>query len=73
MFGLAADGKVSKKGMPSPLRLAVIANAHFHVVRLPVIPAWLQKAALALGAALGKLAGFTPTYASQATPEPAYA
>jgi quercetin dioxygenase-like cupin family protein len=73
MFGLAVDGKVSKKGMPSPLRLAVIANAHFDVVRLPVIPAWLQKAALAMGAPLGKLAGFTPTYTAQAAAKPAYA
>ncbi len=73
MFGLAADGKVSKKGMPNPLRLAVIANAHFDVVRLPGIPAWLQKAALSMGAPLGRLAGFTPTYSSQAALEPVYA
>jgi len=29
MFALAADGKTNRKGMPSPLRLAVIARAHF--------------------------------------------
>ena len=29
MFALAADGKTNKKGMPNPLRLAVIARAHF--------------------------------------------
>src|ERR671938_386329 len=29
MFGLAADGKTNRKGMPNPLRLAVIAQAHF--------------------------------------------
>ena len=29
MFSLAADGKTNRKGMPNPLRLAVIANAHF--------------------------------------------
>src|SRR6476659_1083762 len=38
MFALAADGKTNAKGMPSPLRLAVIANHHFDVVRLPVVP-----------------------------------
>jgi hypothetical protein len=38
MFALAADGKTSKKGMPNPLRLAVIARHHFDDVRLPLIP-----------------------------------
>jgi quercetin dioxygenase-like cupin family protein len=38
MFNLAADGKTSKKGMPNPLRLAVIAKHHFDDVRLPLIP-----------------------------------
>jgi quercetin dioxygenase-like cupin family protein len=62
MFGLAADGKTNRKGMPGPLRLAVIANHHFDVVRLPVIPHWLQKAALAAGAPVGRLLGYQPTY-----------
>ena len=62
MYSLAADGKTSKKGMPNPFRLAVIANAHFDVVQLPVIPAWMQKAALAMGAPLGRALGYTATY-----------
>jgi quercetin dioxygenase-like cupin family protein len=62
MFGLANDGKTNRKGMPNPLRLAVIANAHFDVVRLPFPPAWLQKIGLALGAPLGRLLGYRPTY-----------
>jgi hypothetical protein len=33
MFALAEDGKTNKKGMPNPLRLAVIARAHFDTVR----------------------------------------
>jgi hypothetical protein len=32
---LAAEGKTGKRGMPNPLRLAVIANEHFDLVRLP--------------------------------------
>ena len=64
MFGLAGDGKVNAKGMPNPFRLAVIANAHFDTVRLPRIPAVLQKAALALGAPVGRLLGYSPTYAT---------
>ena len=66
MFALAADGKTNKKGMPNPLRLAVIARAHFDTVRLPQPPAWLQRAALALGAPLGRLFGYGPTYEPQA-------
>jgi hypothetical protein len=50
MFSLAADGKTSRKGMPNPLRLAVIARHHFDDVGLPVIPHVLQRAALAMGA-----------------------
>jgi mannose-6-phosphate isomerase-like protein (cupin superfamily) len=66
MFTLAVDGKTNKKGMPNPFRLAVIARAHFDVVRLPVIPHSLQRMALALGAPLGKVMGYGPTYAPEA-------
>lgn len=62
MYGLAADGKTNRKGMPSPLRLAVIANAHFDDVRLPFPPQWMQKAGLALGAPFGRMLGFGAAY-----------
>lgn len=62
MFNLAADGKTSKKGMPNPLRLAVIARHHFDDVRLPVIPHVLQRVALALGAPLGRAFGYREAY-----------
>ena len=62
MFALAADGRTNRKGMPNPLRLAVIARAHFDTVRLPFPPTWLQRAGLALGAPLGRLVGYRPTY-----------
>ena len=57
MFTLAAEGKTNSKGLPNPLRLAVIAKAHFNIVRLPSPPAVLQRAALAVGAPLGQLLG----------------
>jgi len=63
MFALAADGKTNRKGMPNPLRLAVIAHAHFDVVRLPFPPAVVQRAGLALGAPVGKVLGYRSTYA----------
>jgi mannose-6-phosphate isomerase-like protein (cupin superfamily) len=77
MFGLAADGKTSKKGMPNPLRLAVIAKHHFDDVRLPLIPHALQRAALALGAPLGRVCGYKPAYETavvyELAPEPTLA
>jgi quercetin dioxygenase-like cupin family protein len=66
MFALAADGKTSRTGMPNALRLAVIARGHFDTVRLPFPPAWLQKAALAVGAPVGRLFGYRTTYTSGA-------
>lgn len=69
MFALANDGKTNRKGMPNPLRLAVIANAHFDDVRLPFPPAWMQKVGLALGAPLGSLLGFKPVYEAVAPGE----
>ena len=62
MFALAADGKTNKKGMPNPVRMAVIANEYFDDVRAPRVPGALQKAALAAGAAVGRLVGYTPSY-----------
>jgi quercetin dioxygenase-like cupin family protein len=62
MFSLAADGKTNRKGMPNPLRLAVIAKAHFDDVRLPFPPVSLQRLGLAMGAPLGRLAGYGAMY-----------
>ena len=62
MFSLATDGKTNRKGMPNPLRLAVIANAHFDTVQLPFPPAFVQRVALACGAPVGRLFGYRETY-----------
>lgn len=62
MFGLAADGKTNRKGMPNPLRLAVIARHHFADVRLPFPPVWMQRMGLALGAPVGRVLGYQATY-----------
>jgi quercetin dioxygenase-like cupin family protein len=67
MFTLATEGKTNRKGMPNPLRLAVIARSHFDTVRLPFPPAWVQRTALAIGAPLGRLVGYRAT----AAPAPA--
>jgi quercetin dioxygenase-like cupin family protein len=64
MFTLAAEGKTNHKGMPNPLRLAVIAPSHFDTVRLPFPAAWLQRAPLAVGSRLGMLIGYRATHVS---------
>jgi hypothetical protein len=50
-----------RKGLPKPFQLAVIAAAHFDTVRLPFAPEPLQRAALALGAPIGRMLGYRPT------------
>jgi hypothetical protein len=66
MYGLAAEGKTNRKGMPNPLRLAVIARHHFEDVRLPFPPVWMQRIGLAMGAPLGRLFGYRATYVPSA-------
>jgi quercetin dioxygenase-like cupin family protein len=68
MFGLAADGKANRKGLPNPLRLAVIAKHHFADVQLPFPPPALQRVGLALGSPIGRLLGYEPVYASAGVP-----
>ena len=53
-----ARGQTGPKGLPTPLRLVVIARAHFDTVRLPFRPVALQRAALAVGAPLGRALGY---------------
>ena len=75
MYGLAADGKTNRWGMPNPFRLAVIAKENFDTVRLPIVPSFVQRAALAVGAPVGRLFGFSPTYQPTRVPalRPAFA
>jgi quercetin dioxygenase-like cupin family protein len=68
MFALATDGKTNRKGMPNPLRLAPIAEAHFDTVQLPFPPSCMQRAGLALAAPVGRLLGYGATYTGAGTP-----
>jgi len=67
MFGLAADGKTNRWGMPNPFRLAVIARKNFDTVQLPLVPVWMQRAALAVADPVGRALGFTSTYEPRGT------
>ena len=62
MFSLDAHGKTNRKGMPNPLHLAVIAQAHFDTEQLPFPPSIVQRIGLALGSPLGRVLGYQPVY-----------
>ena len=58
LFALAAEGRTNAGGLPSPLRLAVVAAAHFDTFRLAFPPAPVQRLALALAAPVGRALGY---------------
>jgi quercetin dioxygenase-like cupin family protein len=60
--GLAADGKVNKKGMPPLLQSALIANHFAPVYRLAKPPFAIQKILFSLLAPIAYLNGYRPTY-----------
>lgn len=59
---LAKDGKVDRRGLPNPLRLAVIARELGQQDYVPGIPIVLQKVALTTLAPLGRLLGYKAMY-----------
>jgi len=63
VFGLAQDGRVDAKGMPSPLQAAVLAAEFDDVIRFTARPRWLQRLAIAALAPLGRARGLRASYA----------
>jgi mannose-6-phosphate isomerase-like protein (cupin superfamily) len=59
---LAADGRVTKKGMPKPLELALFVSEFKHEVRGPGSPGWLQRASLAPLAFMARRRGRAERY-----------
>jgi quercetin dioxygenase-like cupin family protein len=62
-FGLARDGKTNRKGLPNPLRLAVLMDAYQDELRLAKPPVAIQKALFGPLAMLGRLLGYRAWYA----------
>jgi quercetin dioxygenase-like cupin family protein len=62
MFALAAEGRLNRRGLPSPLQLAAIANAHFADAQAPYIPSAVQKMGLVVGATLARALGYATRY-----------
>lgn len=67
-FGLATDGKTSRKGLPNPLQLAVLVREYQDEVRLARPPVAIQGALFGPLAVLGRLLGYRgwyPRYSAQ--------
>jgi hypothetical protein len=60
---LANDGRVTKKGMPKPLDLALFVSEFKNEVRGPGSPGWVQRATLAPLAHIGRRRGRAERYA----------
>lgn len=69
LFGLAADGKCNKKGLPNPLQLAVIGREFDKEGYLARPPLPIQRALFGALAPLGKLLGYRARYPQYSGPE----
>jgi hypothetical protein len=67
---LAEEGRVTSKGMPKPLDLALFVREFKDEVRGPGTPGWAQRAALAPLAWIARRRGRAERYVA---PKPAYA
>ena len=67
---LAAEGRVTKKGLPKPLELALFVREFKDEVRGPGSPGWVQRATLAPLAWIARSRGRDGRYAAR---RPAYA
>ncbi len=66
MCALAQEGKVSKSGLPSPLRMAVVSHALGQQDYAPAIPIVVQKAAFVVLSAIGRALGYKARHEGQA-------
>ncbi|MBX7254455.1 MAG: cupin domain-containing protein [Candidatus Promineofilum sp.] len=62
LFGLAAEGKTNKKGVPNPLQLAVISQEFTDTVQFMSPPPAVQKVIFAVLAPLGRALGYKASY-----------
>lgn len=68
LFGLANDGKVDRKGRPSPLQGAVIAQEFADVIVFTRPPPVVQKVVFAVLAPLGRRLGYRAIYPQYTKP-----
>ena len=66
-FGLAADGKTNRKGLPNPMRLAVLMREYEDEIHLAKPPLKAQRALFGPMAAVGRLIGYRGWYPKYST------
>lgn len=54
LFAIANAGHVNRRGLPTPLRFAVLLDDHRDLVYLAAAPVWLQRCAFAVLAKVGR-------------------
>ena len=64
---LAMEGKVTRRGMPRPLHLALFVDRFRNEVRAPFPPAWMVRTLMAPLAAVARWRGHAERYATPAT------
>jgi quercetin dioxygenase-like cupin family protein len=69
-FGLAADGKVGKSGIPNPLQMMVLARTYNREVRLAPPAQWILGPISILLAPIGRALGFQGRYDKYSGPRP---
>ena len=73
LFGLARDGKLSRRGFPHPLQLALMAREYRDEAQFPLVPTVVQRALIAPLAAIGVRRGYRavdPRYEAGPAPAP---
>ena len=68
-FGLAADGKVDKNGLPNPLQMMVLARTYNREVRLAPPAQWILGPIAVLLAPLGRALGYRGRYDQYSGPQ----
>ena len=71
LFGLARDGKLSRRGFPHPLQIAVMAKEYRDEAQFPLVPTVVQRALIAPLAAIGVRRGYRavdPRYEARPAP-----
>jgi mannose-6-phosphate isomerase-like protein (cupin superfamily) len=69
IYGLIRDGKVTSRGIPNPLQMAVIAHEFRNDVVFTGIPRLARRLALPIAASIGRLRGYRPSYSAYSDPE----
>ena len=70
LFGLARDGKISKKGIPSLLQIIAFLDEYEDEVGIPRVPKWVQHAIVSRLAPLAHRRGYRGRYPEYSGQQP---